>query len=404
MLKDYVNFSINGIRKRRLRSFLTMIGIFIGIAAVVSLISLGQGLEAAIEEQFNILGGDKIMVIPGSSLIGGGAFSADGLTEEDLELVKKVSGVEDATEMYYKIGRVRFDDETKSSFVIGMPTDSSAEIMTELQGFEVEKGRDIRNGDKYKATVGWRIWNDDFFEDSVELRDKIKVEDVEFEVIGLFKKIGNPQDDANVYILLETAREIFNEKKEISTIFVQVQEGEDPEEVAEEIKEEMRKDRDLEEGEENFQVQTFENIMNSFNQIFGIVQAIIIGIASISLLVGGIGIMNTMYMSVMERTKEIGVMKAVGAKNSHIMQIFLIESGIYGLIGGTVGILIGIGIAKAVEFGAASYLGSDLLQAYVSIPLIFGALAFSFVVGAISGIAPSYQASKLHPVEALRYE
>ena len=106
----------------------------------------------------------------------------------------------------------------------------------------------------------------------------------------------------------------------------------------------------------------------------------------------------------MERTKEIGVMKAIGAKNSHILQIFLIESGIYGLIGGAVGVGIGIGISKLVEIVVTNYLGTNMLQAYISLPLILGALAFSFVVGCISGIAPSYRASQLRPVEALRYE
>jgi putative ABC transport system permease protein len=109
-------------------------------------------------------------------------------------------------------------------------------------------------------------------------------------------------------------------------------------------------------------------------------------------------------MSVMERTKEIGVMKAIGAKNSHILQIFLIESGIYGLFGGIIGVLIGIGISKLVEIIATNYLGTELLKAYISLPLILGALGFSFVVGAISGIAPSYRASQFKPVEALRYE
>jgi len=401
MFKDYVIFSFQGIKKRRLRSFLTMVGIFIGIAAVVSLISLGQGLEQTITEQFEQLGGDKIMVSPGTQF---GAFASQKLSEEDLEVVQKTQGVDVATEMYYSSANLRFKDETQSTYVIGLPTDETAKIITDMQGFDVEKGRGLKNGDKYKILIGWRLWNEDFFEKSVKLRDKIEINGDELEVVGLIKKIGNPADDGQVYIPIETAKEIFDAEDEISMIYAQVKKGYDPDKVAEEIKEELRDFKDEEEGSETFSVQTFENLVETIGSILSIVQIVIIGIAAISLIVGGIGIMNTMYMSVMERTKEIGVMKAIGAKNSHILQIFLIESGIYGLIGGAVGVGIGIGISKLVEIIAASYLGTELLQAYISLPLILGALCFSFVVGAISGIAPSYQASRLNPVQALRHE
>ena len=402
MFKDYIKFSLEGIKKRKLRSFLTMIGIFIGIAAVISLISLGQGLEVAIKEQFEKLGGDKIIIMPGGGQFG--AFASEDLTIDDVNAIRKVTGVKEVTYMIYQTVNIRFKDESENTFVVGMPTDETASIFMDMQGFEAEKGRALKKGDTYKITVGWRLWNEDFFDKSVDLRNKIEIEGYDFEVVGLVKKIGNPQDDGQVYIPVEIAKELFSKGDEISAIYAQVKRGYDPEKVAEDIKEELRDYKDEEKGEESFQVQTFENLMNSFNSIFNIVQAVIIGIAAISLIVGGIGIMNTMYMSTMERTKEIGVMKAIGAKNSHILQIFLIESGIYGLLGGGVGILIGIGIAKSVEFIATQFLGTDLLQAYISIPLILGALAFSFLVGAISGIAPSYKASKLHPVDALKDE
>jgi len=402
MFKDYILFSFEGIKKRKLRSLLTMIGIFIGIAAVVSLISLGQGLEYTITEQFEKLGGDKIIVMPGGQAFG--SFSSDIITDEDLEVVRDVEGVDEATEMFYTTKVIIFKDEPQQTLVIGLPTDESSKIISEMQGFEAEKGRDLKNGDKYKITVGWRLWNEDFFDESVRLRDKIEIEDEKFEVVGLIKKIGNPQDDGQVYIPIETARELFGVGNEISAIYVKVKTGEDPNNVAKEIKEELRDFRNEKEGEETFIVQTFENILETIGGVLDIVQFVIIGIAAISLFVGGIGIMNTMYMSVMERTKEVGVMKAIGAKNSHILYIFLIESGIYGMFGGIVGVLIGFGISKAVELIVASYLGTELLKAYISLPLVLGALAFSFIVGAISGIAPSYRASKLNPVEALRYE
>jgi len=403
MIKDFIIFSVEGMKKRQLRSILTMIGIFIGIAAVVSLISLGQGLNTAISDQFEKMGGDKIIIMPGSGEAFG-TFSTEKLTQKDLDVVRKTNGILDATEMLYSTKKIKFNDESLNTFIIGLPTDESSKIVTDMEGFKVEKGRNLKDGDAAKIIVGWRLWNDDFFDKSVNLRDKLEINGQSFEVIGLMKRIGNPQDDSQVYVSIEEARELFAQPDEINFIYAQVKKGYLPEDVAEDVKKELRDSRNEKEGEESFSVQTFENILNTFNSIFSIVQAVLIGIAAISLLVGGIGIMNTMYMSVMERTKEIGVMKAIGAKNSHILQIFLIESGIYGLIGGTIGIIIGIGIAKLVEIIAFNYLGSDLLKAQISISLISLALAFSFVVGALSGIAPAYRASRMNPVEALRYE
>jgi putative ABC transport system permease protein len=131
---------------------------------------------------------------------------------------------------------------------------------------------------------------------------------------------------------------------------------------------------------------------------------VLVGIAAISLIVGGIGIMNTMYTAVIERTKEIGTMKAVGARNSDVLLVFLFESGLLGLVGGAIGIAIGYGLGKSAEYAATMALGTDLLQASFPWYLILGALAFSFVIGTMSGILPALQAAKLKPADALRYE
>lgn len=308
--------------------------------------------------------------------------------------------------MVFKFADVRFNDKTAYAPVAGFSTNSKElAIATEAQGLKIIAGRNIKNGDKNKVFIGYSYHIDDSkFGKPVKLRDKILIGNESFEVIGLADKIGNPSDDANLYIPLETAQDLFGVKDEYDYIFVQVEKGADVDKVAEAIKENMRKDRGLKKGEENFGVQTFQSILDVFSSIFGIVQAVIIGIAAISLLVGGIGIMNTMYMSVLERTKEIGVMKAIGAKNSDIMTIFLIESGFYGLIGGAMGIAIGWGIAKLAEIIASQFLGTGLLRAVVSPTLILGVLTFSFLIGIISGAAPAYRASKLRPVDALRYE
>ncbi|MCK4491202.1 MAG: ABC transporter permease, partial [Candidatus Altiarchaeales archaeon] len=193
-------------------------------------------------------------------------------------------------------------------------------------------------------------------------------------------------------------------KDDYITIMARAKPNYDPEKVAEKIKEKLRKDRGLEKGEEDFMVLTMEQMKEAVGIVLDATQAVVVGIAFISLFVGGVGILNTMYTSVLERTKEIGVMKAVGARNSDIMLLFLIESGTVGLVGGLIGCLIGASISKGLEYIAVTQLDQTLIQASITPELIIGALLFSFIVGCISGVLPARQASKLKPVDALRYE
>jgi len=398
---DYFKFAFKNLKTRKTRTWLTMLGIFIGIAAVVSLISLGQGLQSAINEQFQAMGTDKIIVSPGGGFFGIGAGAE--LTKDDLEVIKKTKGVETVAEMIFKIAKVEFRDEVKYTFVNGVPLDENRQIFEDMQALEVEVGRDLKDGEKYKAVITYLINRGEFFEEEVTTNDKILIENKEFKVVGSYARIGNPQDDSSVMIPIETARELFDEPEKVDSIIVQVREGEDPDEIAENIKEELRDFRDVEEDEEDFSVITYLDIIDSFNTIFGVVQLVVIGIAAISLIVGGIGIMNTMYTAVLERTNEIGVMKAIGGKNSDVLLIFLLESGTLGLAGGVIGVGLGIGFSKLVELVAVAT-GTDLLKAYFPWYLIVGALAFSFIVGTLSGILPARKAAKLKPVDALRYE
>ena len=404
-MKDHFSLAFNNLRRRKLRSWLTMIGIFIGIAAVVALISLGQGLQGYLTETFEQMGANKLIVMPGSGMGIGMIASADKLTDKDLEVIEKTKGVDMAAEIIYGSTLIKFKDEAKANFVIGLPTDETADVFKEIGGFETTEGRDLKEEDKYKIVIGYLVAKDNgFFDKAVQLRDKLIIQNKEFRVVGVMGQIGNPQDDSQVYIPLETAKEIFDKQDEIDAIYVQIKPGYEPADVAEDIKKQLRKARNEKEGEETFSVQTFEQLLETFQSVFAVVQAVLVGIAAISLLVGGVGIMNTMYTAVIERTKEIGTMKAVGARNSDILFIFLFESGLLGLVGGAIGIGIGIGLGKTAEYIASVSLGTDLLKAAFPWYLILGALGFSFLVGCISGVAPAYQASRLKPADALRYE
>ncbi len=404
MIFDYFRIAFSNLTRRKLRSWLTVIGIFIGIMAVVGLVSLSQGMENALLSEFKKLGTNRIVISPGGAGMGpvSGTFSATVFTEEDYDEVKNLRGIDMSASVYSESGYITFKEETKQKLVWGFPVDSERIEFYKTQSmFDIAQGRMFSPGDKYKALIGWEIANE-FFDDDIKVGRTIKINGVPFEIIGIHKKTGGlaSADDA-IRIPKDAAREVFAEPDKITAIFMRVREGFDVEEVAENAERKLRRLRDVDEGEEDFSVQTSAQVIATFEEILGVVQAVLVGLAAISLLVGGIGIMNTMYTSVVERTREIGIMKSVGARNSTIMMIFLIESGLLGAVGGAIGVLLGLGIGKAAEIVAMQF-DITSLQAYTGVPLIIGAMLFAFVVGAVAGTLPAIQASKLHPVDALR--
>ena len=203
MILDYFKLASKNLRSRKLRSWLTMLGIFIGIAAVVSLISLGQGLQNAITEQFQKIGSDKI-ILESKGVIGppGSGTASNKLTEKDIEVVKNVKGVDSVASMIFKTAKIEFKDEIKFNFIIGMPSHDSEQVrlLEENQNIEIASGRDLKNSDKYKAIVGINYPLKKVFSKEVGLRDKIIIENQEFEVIGTLKRIGNPFDDLQQFL------------------------------------------------------------------------------------------------------------------------------------------------------------------------------------------------------------
>lgn len=399
---EYFRLALKTFASQKKRTALTLIGIFIGIAAVVSLISLGQGLKASIDRQFELLGTDKIFIQPGSSA-GFDPTVTIKLSNDDLLAIRGISGVKSASAMVFKLARITFKGENKYTFAMGMedPELDFAQ-MIESFGVEMDQGRGVE-GDR-EAVLGKNFITGDFFDSQVDVGDKIEIEGKKFRVVGYVTEVGNPQDDANVYMTFDAALDVFDlSTDELDFIYVTVSEGEEPAKVGDRIKKKLRKLHDVKEGDEDFTVSTTEDYMETFGIVLTVVQIVLIGIAAISLLVGGVNIANTMYTSVLERTNEVGIMKAIGARNSDIFFLFLIESGILGVVGGIAGIAAGIGISKLVAFGAASA-GWTFVQTLFPWYLTIGALLFSFAVGAVSGTLPAYQASKLKPVDALRYE
>lgn len=403
MFFDLVELSGKNLTRRGKRSWLTIIGILIGIAAIVSLFSISQGLEDSVNQEFEDLGANVIYVLPGSGL--GGLVqpgSGDGaLSDSDLEAIRRVQTVDEAGPMVYAQSTGEYRGEQQRVPLIGIPTDSSQEMVMRSNGMEVDKGRNIRATDQFSGLAGAKLASGDIFERELGLRAQINVEETTVRVIGTMVQSGDPDYDRSIVLPIDSVRDIIGEEDRIDYIVSEPLSGQNPTDVAEEIEEELRQERNIQEGEERFTVSTADDLLESSLGILDTVQYVVLGIVSIALLVGGLGIMNTMYMSVSERTKEIGIMKAIGATKKQILSIYLIESGILGLIGGVIGTLLGLVISEVAFYFIRQYAGMSLYPNR-SLMLVGGSLIASFLLGVFAGYLPARRAAKLEPVEAIR--
>ena len=404
MLADYIRFSVGNFKRRKIRSFLTMIGVFIGIAAVVSLIGLGEGLRTAILSQFGFLGVDVLSVqASGISYAGPpGTGAITPLTDDLAEKIEKVSGVEAAINRYLKSGTFEFNDRQTIGSAMSMPEGDRRKIVETMMNIKAEQGRLLKDGDARKVLLGNSFAEEDVFGKGIKAGDSVLLNNIKYEVVGIMEKKGSFLFDYAVLINEETLLQDFGDDGSVNIIGVKVRDPNGIDKVKADVERLLRKERDVKEGEEDFIVESPQKTLETLNSSLFAVQLFVYIIAGISLIVGGIGIMNTMYTAVIERTKEIGIMKSIGAKNSTIFGIFAIESGLLGMVGGIIGIILGLIFAYGLAAAGRVALGVDLIQAHVSMALIFMSLAFSFIVGLVAGVLPAYQASKLQPVEALR--
>lgn len=393
--------AVENVKRQKIRSFLTILAIVVGMGAVVMFVTLGVGVQTGINEQFEILGTNKIFITPGASLYSFGGTSK--LTDDDLKVIEDVNGVDKVSYMIFGIARVEYKDELVYSWVSGIPKEG-LDLFESGVGWGMESGRYPKDGSTDEVALGWRYLQGEIFEEKIELGDKIDIEGKEYKIVGSFSQVGNSQDDSTVMLSFDAAGDLLGKEDEYDNIMVSTSKGTNTTLVAEKIKKELRDSRNLDVGEEDFSVKTTGDLITTFNSIIGIIFVAIIGISSISLLVGSVGIMNTMYTAVLDRTREIGVLKAIGATNEDIALIFVIESGVLGLIGGAIGVAVGIGLSYILQFIAVNILLSTLVKIYLSPALIIGILVFSFLVGCLAGFLPARRASKMKPTDALRYE
>jgi putative ABC transport system permease protein len=401
---NHFQFAWRNLRKKGIRSWLTLLGIFIGILAVVSLITLGNGLKLAVTSQFGA-SNTEVITVQAEGLNYGppGSLVTTPLTADDAEAINQLSSVDFAIGRNIETGKLEYNNILGVGSAFSIPEGYEKEIYEIVDDIEAEYGRLLKPGDVKKVVLGHNFHDGDTngFGKDITPGKNVLIDDIEYEVVGILKKKGSFMYDWIVLMYDDDLEELIGYGDEVDLIEVKVKNKDLIDRAKEDIEKLMRQRRDVKLGEEDFSVTTPEATLQTVNSVLGAIQAFIIIIASISILVGSIGIVNTMTTSVLERKKEIGIMKAIGSRNSQIFTQFFIESGFLGLIGGVLGAIFGILIGFIGTAGINGWLGAEV-PFRINFPLIIFTLLGSFLIGAIAGIVPAMRAARQNPVEALR--
>lgn len=423
-LRKSLSLALNILFHSKLRSWLTILGIIIGVAAVVSIVSISEGAKQQLEDRLGSLGADILTISPGASRASGrmgefrmpeggaGGFGsssassskAKNLTKSDVLVLNAIPNVKYAMGAVSGRAEMTYASKTASLSVQGVDTAVWKEITTD----KLASGRFLSRADTFSVVLGGRIV-ESTFEDGIPLNSKIIIEGTAFKVVGIL------QEGSSIYMPIDMAREIVegigNEK--LNSITVKVNDVSLTDSTIDAINKKLMLSRGiLKEKEKDFSVSSLKAMQETMQETMSAMTLFLGAIAVISLIVGAIGIANTMFTSVLEKTREIGIMKAIGSKNRDIMLIFLFNSGLIGLVGGIGGVIvgwIGSGLISSMAGVSSSSPGPGgamrfLSNAAVTPELIIGALVVSVAIGMIAGAIPAYRASKLKPVDALRYE
>ncbi len=387
----------------KLRSLLTMLGIIIGVAAVIALVSIGNGVKQDIENSISSLGSNLLVVLPGAPRTPGARPSQGSMKSlkiSDYEAIAKLEGVKAASPMTNGSYVVIYQNKNWTTSVAGVNSN-----FQDVNNWTMTSGRffsdkNVQNRERV-AVVGQTVVKN-LFADEDPVGKEIRVKNIPFRVIGVLKSkgngtMGNDQDDT-VLIPYTTSMERVEGIDYLRRVYVVAKDDGGIDRLQADIENLLRvrhniKDTNL----DDFNIQNMKSIMETVAQTTGTFTLFLGAVAAISLVVGGIGIMNIMLVSVTERTREIGVRKALGATYSVIVTQFLIEAVVISLIGGFIGIAFGIGASKVIGMVSG-------MSTVVSVPTIIMSFAFSMAIGLIFGIYPARKAAKLNPIDALHYE
>lgn len=401
---ESIRVSLRSIKSNKLRAFLTMLGIIIGVSAVIAMVSIGEGAQANVTSQINGLGSNLLIVVPGQAKQGQislGAGSMNSLKLKDVEALEKNDSIAGVAPSVNGRGQLVWKSKNYSTSLEG-----TNESFPEVRNVQVQQGRFFNHfevsGQANVAVIGSEIITNLFGDSSINpVGLTIQINKIPFQIIGVLKSQGSSgmtNNDDKVIIPITTAMSRVTGGRNISTIFVSAASSDLITQAQYDVTNTLRAAHNLRpRQDDDFQIRSQTDILTTAQGVSSVMTALLSGIAAISLVVGGIGIMNIMLVSVTERTREIGIRKAIGAKRSDILQQFLIESVTLSLLGGIVGIIVGIG---------AAFMVGKLASMSISISLspVLYAFMSSMIVGVVFGVYPARKAAQLKPIDALRYE
>jgi macrolide transport system ATP-binding/permease protein len=400
---DYLRQAVFAMSSHKLRAFLSILGILIGVSAVIAMLAIGEGAKASIEKQLADLGSNLLVVRQGASRSQGVALEAGTVTRlnfRDLEAIRNLSyEVKNVSPFVVNRAQVVYGNKNWNTQVQGVGVDyaSMRASVPEVGRFFTESESKMR---EKVAVLGTTVVKE-LFENTNPLGKTIKINLINFRIIGILPEKGSaPFHDQNDVIIVPVTTAMYRlfGKQYIDNIYVEIRDADAMESIQEEIsKVIIKKHRLKKDDEDSFQIRNMSDIKTALTSTTRTMSLLLGSIAAISLLVGGIGIMNIMLVSVTERTREIGLRKAIGANNRDIMTQFLIEAILMSFIGGLAGTVLGCGASMLIAVLA----GWSIKISMFSVGL---ATVFSLIVGVVFGLWPAKQAAELNPIEALRYE
>jgi putative ABC transport system permease protein len=398
---DLLKEAFRSLLSNKLRSGLTILGIIIGITAVIAMLSIGEGAKRQLAQSVENLGSNQLNVLPGfiqpgRGIVSAGRGTAQSLKMRDVDVIKKIEGVKAVSpEISRRFQVVSSSGKNTNVLVIGV----TPEYLL-VRNSKVEKGYFFKENDLNRVAVLGPTVVEDLFGEEDPIGKTIRINKVNFKVIGVLEpkgSVGFINADEVVLIPLLVMQKILVGSEYLSLIAVQAESSELVDKVKDDITNALLKEHKVSPENQDFSVIAAQQFLNTFNALINTMTIFLASIAAISLVVGGIGIMNMMLTSVTERTKEIGLRKAIGAKKKEILMQFLIESVILTLIGGIFGIILG----SLISIGVSKFAN---ITSEVSLYSIFLSLTFSSLVGIIFGYWPAKRAADLDPIVALRYE
>ncbi|MDY6907783.1 MAG: ABC transporter permease [Chloroflexota bacterium] len=407
--------AIRGLTTHKLRSLLTILGIVIGIAAVISLVSLGRGVQASIVSEIAGMGSDTLDVRPGTPyeamFAPDASISTGSLTLEDAEAIaREVPSVELVVPVVITFTQVSYNGENASGLILGATSEYG-----ELQDLPVAQGSFITrqdvDGNRNVAVLGSRV-KDNLVGDADPIGSFVKIGNYKFRVVGVLQSVsggGFLGEDDMIIVPITTFQSRLSMERTttgeriIDELLVKVADESQMDLAEEQITQLLRERHRLGEDDDNdFAISSMEQLLSVVGQITGMLTLFLGAIAAISLLVGGIGIMNIMLVSVRERTREIGIRKAIGARQRDVLTQFLFEAGLLSTIGGIAGLI--LGWLFSLAFSLILSTQGVPVHAVITIDIVLLAIGVAAAIGLFFGIYPAYRAARLHPVEALRYE